>query len=67
MVKIIPKISIIMNCYNGEEYLKESLESILAQSYLNWELIFFDNSSNDNSKKIFRSFKDKRFKYFFSY
>ena len=67
MVKTIPKISIIMNCYNGEEYLKESLESILAQSYLNWELIFFDNSSNDNSKKIFRSFKDRRFKYFFSY
>ena len=67
MVKTIPKISIIMNCHNGEKYLKESLESILAQSYLNWELIFFDNNSNDNSKKIFRSFKDKRFKYFFSY
>jgi glycosyltransferase involved in cell wall biosynthesis len=66
MVKTFPKISIIMNCYNGEKYLKESLKSILAQSYFNWELIFFDNSSNDNSKKIFRSFKDKRFKYFFS-
>ena len=66
MVKTLPKISIIMNCYNGEEYLKESLKSILTQSYVNWELIFFNNNSNDNSKKIFRSFKDKRFKYFFS-
>ena len=66
MVKTFSKISIIMNCYNGEEYLRESLKSILTQSYLNWELIFFDNNSKDNSKKIFRSFKDKRFKYFFS-
>jgi len=66
MVKTLPKVSIIMNCYNGEKYLRESIESILAQSYSDWELVFFDNNSNDKSKKIFNSFKDKRFKYFFS-
>ena len=66
MVNVLPKISVIMNCYNGEKYLRESLKSVLTQSYLNWELIFFDNKSNDNSKKILKSFKDKRFKYFFS-
>ena len=33
-------ISIIMNCYNGENYLQESLKSIINQSYKNWELIF---------------------------
>jgi len=66
MLKTPTKVSIIMNCYNGEKYLKDSLESILAQSYSDWELIFFDNNSSDNSKNIFNSFKDKRFKYFFS-
>ena len=59
-----PLVSIIMNCYNGEKYLAESLESILSQTYQNWELIFWDNLSTDNSKKIFEKYKDKRFKYF---
>ena len=63
-MKFLPKISIIMNCYNGEKYLNESLNSILKQTYKNWEVIFFDNKSTDNSKKIFKKIKDKRFKYF---
>ena len=48
-----PLVSIIMNCYNGEKYLNQSLNSILPQSYKNWELIFWDNQSTDNSKAIF--------------
>ena len=56
-------VSIIMNCYNGEKYLKQSLNSILKQTYQNWELIFWDNRSTDNSKKIYKSFNDNRFKY----
>ena len=52
-MKYQPLVSIIMNCYNGEEYLDESLKSIINQSYQNWELIFWDNLSTDNSKKIF--------------
>ena len=59
-----PEVSIIMNCYNGEKYLADSLKSIINQTYKNWELIFWNNSSNDNSKKIFRKFNNKRFKYF---
>ena len=59
-----PLVSIIMNCYNGEKYLDDSLKSIVNQTYQNWELIFWDNISFDNSKKIFEKFKDKRFKYF---
>ena len=59
-----PLVSVIMNCYNGEKYLTESLNSLLRQNYSNWELIFWDNLSTDNSKKIFKSFNDKRFKYF---
>ena len=59
-------VSVIMNCYNGEKYLKESLESVKNQNYKNWELIFYDNSSTDSSKNIFFNYqeKDKRFKYF---
>ena len=55
-----------MNCYNGEKYLQQALNSIEKQSYKNWELIFWDNRSTDNSKNIFRSFKNKKFKYYFS-
>ena len=61
-----PKVSIIMNCYNGEKYLKQSIGSILKQSYKNWELIFWDNKSTDYSKKIVKKFNDKRIKYFYS-
>mgnify|MGYP006077172261 CR=1 FL=1 len=59
-----PLISIVMNCFNGEKYLSDSLESIQKQTYKNWELIFWDNLSNDKSKKIFESFEDKRFRYY---
>ncbi len=59
-----PLISIIMNCHNGEKYLKKSIKSIISQNYKNWELIFWNNRSKDNSKKIFKLFKDKRLRYF---
>ena len=60
------KVSIIMNCYNGQEYLKDSLNSVINQTYKNWELIFYDNCSNDKSKKIFFEYKknNSKFKYF---
>ena len=52
-----------MNCHNGEKFLHKSLDSILRQSYKNWELIW-DNNSSDNSSKIINA-DDKRIKYFF--
>ena len=55
-----PLVSVIMNCFNGETYLKESIESILSQTYKNWELIFWDNKSQDKSAEIFKIYKDKR-------
>jgi glycosyltransferase involved in cell wall biosynthesis len=66
MKKNSPLVSIIMNCHNGEKYLKKSLQSILNQTYKNWELIFWDNQSKDKSEKIFKSFKNSKFKYFYS-
>ena len=58
------KVSIIMNCHNGEKYLNESLSSVINQNYKNWEVIFFDNCSTDKSYIIFKKFKDRRIKYF---
>tara|TARA_Y100001970_G_scaffold273265_2_gene371232 strand:+ start:432 stop:1187 length:756 start_codon:yes stop_codon:yes gene_type:complete len=55
-----------MNCHNGEKFLNKSVKSVLDQSYKNWELIFWDNKSTDNSKKIIKNFKDNRIKYFYS-
>jgi glycosyltransferase involved in cell wall biosynthesis len=55
-----------MNCYNGERFLQESIKSVLSQTYENWELIFWDNQSNDKSAEIFKSFNDKRLKYYFA-
>ena len=52
-----PLVTVIMNCYNGQKYLSESIESVLSQTYKNWELIFWDNNSKDDSAKIFKKFK----------
>ena len=57
-----PLISVIMNCHNGQEFVQESVKSLISQTYKNWELIFYDNFSRDLSIKIIRSFKDKRIK-----
>ena len=56
-----------MNCYNGESFIKESIQSVLEQKYNNWELVIWDNKSTDNSAKIIKSFQylDKRIKYIY--
>ena len=61
-----PAVSIIMNCYNGERYLREALDSVVAQTYRNWELIFWDNQSTDRSAEILKSYGEPRFRYFYA-
>lgn len=61
-----PLVSIIMNCYNGETYLNDAVKSIISQKYKNFEVIFWDNQSRDNSSLIYKSFKDKRLKYYYA-
>ncbi len=61
-----PLISVIMNCYNGEKYLKYAVNSVLEQTYSNWELVFWDDQSIDNSSEIFKMFEDERLKYYLS-
>jgi len=57
-----PLISICLLTYNHEEYISESIESVLAQEYENWEFIIVDNASTDNTRKIIESYarKDSR-------
>ena len=50
------KVSVIVNCYNGEEYLQETLKSIKQQSYKDFEIVFLDNCSTDNSREIALSY-----------
>lgn len=57
-------VSVIMNCFNSERFLSEAIESVLAQTYENLEIIFWDNRSTDSSSDIVKSFKDKRIKYY---
>jgi len=59
-----PLISVIINCYNGQKYLRQSIKSVINQKYKNWEIIFFDNSSIDQSISIAKSFKSRKIKIF---
>ncbi len=64
-MKDLPLVSVIMNCHNGSIYLQKSINSIYKQTYRNWEIIFWDNASDDDSASIAKSF-DSKLKYFFS-
>lgn len=52
-----------MNCYNCEKYLKDAIDSVYAQTYKDWEIIFIDNCSTDSSKNIIDQY-DKKIKYY---
>lgn len=58
-----PEISIIIPVYNGEKYLKDTIVSVLNQTYRNYELIIVDDGSTDNTKNIIDSFNDPRIQY----
>lgn len=61
-----PLVSIIMNCYNSSRYLKEAIDSVLAQTYTNWEIVFWDNQSTDESAEIVKSYDDPRIRYIYA-
>jgi glycosyltransferase involved in cell wall biosynthesis len=60
--KDYPLVSVIINCYNGERYLKEAIESVMKQTYENWEIIYWDNRSTDSSLKIANSINCNKLK-----
>ena len=53
-------ISVVMAVYNGEKYLKEAIDSILSQTYKNFEFIVIDDCSSDNTPIILKSYTDAR-------
>ena len=57
-------VSIIMPSWNTGRFIAESIESVLAQTYKNWELLIVDDCSTDNTDEVVASFKDTRIKYF---
>lgn len=61
-----PLVSIIMPVYNCEAYLSEAIESVISQSYENWELIIVDDGSQDQSISIIESYaqKDRRVRFY---
>lgn len=61
------KVSIIVPCYNQAQYLDEALQSVLEQTYVNWECIVVNDGSPDNTEEVAKKWleKDNRFKYIY--
>jgi len=62
----MPSVSIILNVRNGAAFLREALDSVLAQNFADWELIAWDDRSSDNSAGIVAEYADPRIRYFLS-
>ena len=55
----MPTFSVIMNCLNGERFLREAIESVFNQTFQDWEIIFFDSGSTDESVEIASSYGER--------
>ena len=66
-MKFTPLISVVIPAYNAEQFLDETLESVLSQTYENWECIIVNDGSTDNTESIAKKWceKDARFRYFY--
>lgn len=58
--KTSPLVSVVMSVYNGEKYLREAIESILNQTFTDFEFIIINDGSTDDTLKIIKSYKDLR-------
>ena len=59
-----PLVSIVLSAYNAQNYVEEAVQSILNQTYLNIELLCFDDGSTDDTLRILKKIEDPRFKYY---
>jgi len=59
-----PLISIVIPAYNSEKYIGETIDSVLNQTYENFELLIVDDESNDKTPEIIKQYKDSRIKYY---
>ena len=60
-----PEVSVIIPCYNSERFIRETLSSVLSQTFAAIEIIIIDDGSTDSTKEIIDSFSDLRIKYFY--
>ena len=58
-----PRITVLMSVYNGEKFLKEAIDSILAQTYTDFEFVIYDDCSTDRTSSIINSYDDSRIVY----
>lgn len=59
-MKLTPKVSVLLPVYNAQKFVKEAIESILQQTFSDFELIIINDGSNDNSSEIINEFRDDR-------
>lgn len=64
-INIQPLVSIIMSVFNEEKYVADAIESILNQTYQNWEFIIINDGSIDASESMINQYQDHRIKYFY--
>lgn len=57
---VTPEISIVMPAYNAQDYIREAIDSIIGQSFTNFECIIVDDGSTDSTRDIIKSYNDKR-------
>ena len=58
-------VSVVMPVYNGEKFIEQAINSVLGQSYENWELLVIDDGSTDSTAGIVSTFSDPRIHYIF--
>jgi glycosyltransferase involved in cell wall biosynthesis len=64
-MSVAPKVSVLIPTYNNAQFLDEAIQSVLAQTYTDYELIILDNCSTDNTDEVIRPYlKDKRISYY---
>lgn len=62
-----PKVSINLCCYNSEKYLRETLDSIVNQTYKDWELVIINDGSTDSTEAIIKEYIDKGYPIIYHY
>jgi len=62
----MPLVSVIMNIRNGAAFLREALDSVMAQTFTDWELIAWDDCSTDDSAQVIAEYHDTRIRYYLS-
>src|SRR5579862_5259447 len=55
----MPRVSVIIPAYNAARYLPSSIESVMAQTYQDWEIVVVDDGSTDNTKTVLSSYQEQ--------